>query len=90
MKTTTHAYAVYNGAAKPMDYIERNEGETPAKHRKRQFRYACMRVVDNANEGHVIDHDGTVYSVSRAYRRAKPVVGEAATEILDLVKGGEV
>ena len=58
-------YAVYSGKCVPMDYIE--------NHRER-FKQAAMRVHYNAGEGHVIDHDGAVYHITRQSRRAKIVL----------------
>jgi hypothetical protein len=59
---------------------------------KRRFSFAGMRALDNAPSGYIID--GTkVYSVSRAYRMAKIMTGEAAQAVLAEVErirsGGE-
>ena len=65
--------AVYGARVVPMDYIA---------DRKREFSAACVRCVDNAGEGSVITPGGLVYSVSRSYRRARPLSGEAAVEVV--------
>ena len=65
--------AVYGDRVVPMDYIA---------DRKREFSAACMRCVDNAGEGWVVTPGGAVFSVSRAYRSARRVAGEAAAAVV--------
>lgn len=71
--------AVYNGKTVAMDYV----GD-----KKREFRVACQRVVDNATEGHVVTPKGQVYSLTRGKGRASLVVGDVAAEVLSQAKGG--
>jgi hypothetical protein len=54
--------AVYNGKVVSMDYI---------KNPKEQFKYACMRIIDNGANGIVICPNGEQYEVTQNTKKAK-------------------
>jgi hypothetical protein len=56
--------AQYNGKEVNMNYAE-------CKDMKEEFKRACMRIVDNAQEGIVICPNGKRYFISRSSRKAK-------------------
>ncbi len=56
-----HHTAEYNGKVVIMDYVKPEE----------EFRYACMRIVDNGASGIVTTLDGKRYEISRSQRKAK-------------------
>lgn len=57
-----HHLAVYNGKVVSMDYI---------KNPKDEFKYACMRIIDNGANGTVICPDGKQYEVTQSSKKAK-------------------
>jgi len=58
--------AYYNGKAAGMEYVP---------DAKQRFKYACMRVVDNARDGYVVEGE-KVYYLTREKRSAKFLTGE--------------
>jgi hypothetical protein len=57
-----HHVAVYNGKTVVMDYI---------KNPKDEFKFACMRIIDNNASGIVITPKGKRYEVTQGSRTAK-------------------
>lgn len=62
LEETKHYIAVYNGKEVVMDYISNFKDE---------FKYACMRIIDNGADGIVIAPDGKKWKVSQSSRKAK-------------------
>ncbi len=60
--------AVYNGKVVSMDYI---------KNPKDQFKYACMRIIDNGANGIVICPNGDKYEVNQNSKKAKLIKNES-------------
>jgi hypothetical protein len=60
--TQKHHIASYNGKNVVMDYIDNP---------KQEFRYACMRIIDNGANGIVICPDGKRYEVLQSTKTAK-------------------
>lgn len=56
-----HHIAEYNGKQVVMDYVSPKE----------EFKYACMRIIDNGANGIVICPDGKRYEVTQSSRKAK-------------------
>jgi len=59
--TEKHHTAEYNGKVVCMAYVEPKE----------EFKYACMRIIDNGANGIVITPDGKRYEVNQSSRKAK-------------------
>jgi hypothetical protein len=59
---SVHHIAEYNNKQVSMDYI---------KDPKEQFRFACMRIIDNGFDGIVICPNGDRYEVIKKSRKAK-------------------
>jgi len=57
-----HHLAVYNGKVVSMDYI---------KNMKDEFKFACMRIIDNGANGIVICPDGRQFEVNQSSKMAK-------------------
>ena len=57
-----HTQAIYNGKTVTMDYI---------KNPKDEFKFACMRIIDNGTNGVVVTPDGKRYEVTQNSRKAK-------------------
>lgn len=68
--------AYYDGKVVDMAYIFDRVAD-----KRQRFHLACCRVTDNARGGYIVE-DGKVYSVSRSYRSARIVRGEARDEVL--------
>lgn len=73
--TDCQVFAVYSGKVVSLDYITES---------RRRFAVACMRVVDNAPRGWIVEN-GKVYAVSRDNRRARLAIdqAEARMKIVD-------
>ena len=61
-RNTLHHVIYYNGQRVVMDYI---------RNPKEEFKYACMRIIDNGADGIVVCPDGTQYEVTQKSRKAK-------------------
>jgi hypothetical protein len=62
MENQKHHIAEYNGKRVVMDYIQNP---------KEEFKYACMRIIDNGADGIVYCPDGKKYEVTQKSRKAK-------------------
>lgn len=71
-KARKHHVAIYSG--KTVDVGPTNP--------KDDFRYAAMRVADNAGEGYVVTPKNEVFKITKASRRAKPVTGKERDDVL--------
>lgn len=60
-EANNHHIAEYNGKSVIIDYCDR----------KREFKIACMRIIDNMANGIVICPDGKKYIVNQNSRMAK-------------------
>ncbi len=69
----SHHIAFYSGGIVRMGYVAKKD----------QFRFACLRVKDNAGEGYVITPKGQVYRIEKSSRMAKLVGGGEAKLVLD-------
>ena len=56
-----HHTAEYNNKIVVMDYVEPKE----------EFKYACMRIIDNGANGIITTPDGKRYEISQSSRMAK-------------------
>lgn len=61
---TIHHKAIYNGKIVLMDYI---------RNPKDEFKYACMRIIDNGADGIVICPNGEMYEVTQKSKKAKRI-----------------
>lgn len=59
---TLHHVAFYNGKRVVMDYI---------RNPKDEFKFACMRIVDNGANGIVVCPNGKKYEVTQNSKKAK-------------------
>ena len=73
MKATKQVFAVYDGKAVDMSYIP---------NAKERFKYAAMRVHDNAGKGYVIE-DADVFEIIPGKRRAYRLSADDAQAIID-------
>ncbi len=62
MPENKHHIAIYNGKSVIMDYIDNP---------KHEFKYACMRIIDNGASGIVVCPNGKRYEVNQSNRTAK-------------------
>jgi len=75
-----HHVAVYGDKAVPMNYLDTGADA--------EFRFAGMRIVDNATSGFIVCPDGRVFEVSRSNRKARLVGGELALAAIAKAEGG--
>ena len=59
-----HHIAEYNGKQVVMDYVPK----------EREFKMACLRILDNGFDGVVICLDGKRYAVNRGSKTAKLII----------------